>query len=66
MSEEIIIVDDLYDIPHMYHKGFYQNKCLISEETVGKITQVLGHPIEIIQASNESEDLPGVLAHLQS
>jgi len=66
MSEEIIIVDDFYDIPHIYHKGFYENKCLISEETVNKITQILRHPIEIIQASNESEDLPGVLAHLQS
>lgn len=66
MSEEIIIVDDLYDIPHIYHKGFGENKCIISEETVGKISQILGNPIQIIQATNETEDLPGVLAHLQS
>lgn len=53
MKQKIIIIDDLYDIPHQYHKGFFENQCIISEETVSKITEVVGNPIEIINASNE-------------
>ena len=69
MSEKIIIVDNFYDIPHQYHKSFFENQCLISEETVEKITSVLGNRIEIISATNEilSEgQTTSVCSHLSS
>lgn len=65
MSSQIIVVDDLYDIPHQYHKGFDENQCLITDETVGKISQILGNPIRVVQASNEMGTNSGVLAHLE-
>lgn len=64
MSEQIIIVDDLYDIAYQYHKGFFENQCVITDETVGKLTQIIGNPIEIVSATNETQSVPGVLAHL--
>jgi hypothetical protein len=67
MNQEVIVVDDLYDIAHQYHKGFFENQCVISDETVGKISQILGNKIEILEASNEvlTEDRnSGVCAHL--
>jgi Family of unknown function (DUF6445) len=66
MSEQIIIIDDLYDIAHQYHRGFFENKCVITDETVGKISQIIGNPIEVISATNETGNLPGVFAHLES
>lgn len=65
MTEQIIIVDDLYDIAHQYHKGFFENQCVITDETVGKISQIIGNPIEIVSATNETGSLPGVMAHLE-
>jgi hypothetical protein len=65
MTEQIIIVDDLYDIAHQYHKGFFENQCVITDETVGKISQIIGNPIEIVSATNETGSLPGVVAHLE-
>ena len=53
MSEQIIVVDDFYDTAFHYHKGFLDNECVITEETGGKISQVLRHPIQIISATNE-------------
>ena len=64
MIEQIIIVDDFYDIAHQYHKGFSENQCVITDETIGKISQVIGNPIEIISATNETGSFPGVVAHL--
>jgi hypothetical protein len=67
MNQEVIVVDDLYDIAHQYHKGFFENQCAISDETVGKISQILGNKIEILDASNEvlTEDKDSeVCAHL--
>lgn len=69
MNQEVIIVDDLYDIPHQYHKGFFQNQCLITDETEGKISQILGNQIEVLEATNEvlSEgQTSDVCAHLNS
>ena len=65
MNSQIIVVDDLYDIPHQYHKGFDENQCLITDETFGKISQILGNPIRVVQASNEMGTNSGVLAHLE-
>ena len=53
MKQNIIIVDDLYDVPHQYHKGFFENQCVITNETVEKLTEIIGNPIEIISSSNE-------------
>ena len=68
MNQQVIIVDDFYDIAHQYHKGFFENECIISDETRGKISQILGNKIEILEASNEvlTEDKSsGVCAHLE-
>ena len=67
MNQQVIIVDDLYDIPHQYHKGFFEKQCVVSDETIGKITQILGNRIEILEATNEvlTEDITSsVCAHL--
>lgn len=53
MNEKIIIVDDFYDISYQYHESFFKNKCVITDETIGKISQILGRPVKIISASNE-------------
>ena len=66
MRQHIIIVDNLYDIPHQYHKGFFENQCVITDETVSKLTEVIGNPIEIISATNEVGGESGVVAHLGS
>lgn len=68
MNQQVIIVDDLYDIAHQYHKGFFENQCIISDETVGKISQILGNKIEILDASNQvlsQGQTSGVCAHLE-
>jgi len=64
MIEQIIVVDDFYDIAHQYHKGFFENQCVITDETLGKISHIIGNPIEIISATNEIGNIPGVVAHL--
>ena len=64
MTEQIIIIDDLYDIAYQYHKGFFENECIITNETIGKISQIIGNPIEIVTATNETEGIPGVVSHL--
>lgn len=66
MREQIVIVDNLYDIPHQYHKGFFENQCVITQETVDKIAEVIGNPIEILSATNEVGGAPDVVAHLAS
>ena len=53
MNQEVIIVDNLYDTAYHYHKGFFENECVIDDETKGKISQILGNKIEILEASNE-------------
>ena len=65
MNSEIILVDDFYDIPFDYYKSHHDGKCRITDETAGKISQILDHPINIIHASNECGDTPGVMAHLE-
>jgi len=66
MREQIIIVDNLYDIPHQYHKGFFENQCVITDETISKVTEVIGNPIEIISATNEVGGESDIVAHLTS
>jgi hypothetical protein len=64
MREQIIIVDNFYDIAHQYHKSFSENRCVITDETIGKISQIIGNTIDIVSATNEVGSLPGVVAHL--
>ena len=64
MNSQIIVVDDFYDFPHQYHKSFDEGKCLITDETIGKISQILGRSIIITEATNEKETSSGVVAHL--
>jgi hypothetical protein len=66
MNEQIIIVDNFYDEPFHYHKGFDENECVITDETIGKIEQIIGNPIRIVKASNETQGISGVFAHLES
>lgn len=54
MKEKIIIADDFYDIAHQYHKSFFENQCLITDETIGKISELLQQNIKVVAASNES------------
>jgi hypothetical protein len=65
MNSQIIITDDFYDIPYQYHKSFEEKHCLITDETIGKISQILGNSIKIVSASNEIGNTSGVLAHLE-
>lgn len=53
MNPKIIVVDDLYDIGHQYHKGFFENHPTVTDETVGKISQIIGKEIQIISETNE-------------
>jgi hypothetical protein len=64
MNEKIIVVDDLYDTPYHYHRGFFENECVITDETIGKISQILDRPISITEATNEEGTNSGVVAHL--
>lgn len=54
MNQKIIITDDFYDIAHQYHKSFFENQCLITEETVNKISTLLQQNVKVVAAMNES------------
>lgn len=53
MNQKIMIVDDFYDIAHQYHKSFGEGECLITDETVSKLSQLLQEKIQIGAATNE-------------
>ena len=48
MNQSIIIVDNFYDITHQYNKGFFENQCVITDETYKKLSNIVGNKIEII------------------
>jgi hypothetical protein len=52
MKQKLIISDNFYDNPHQYHRSFFEEKCLITEETVNNISSLLGNQIKIITAFN--------------
>lgn len=56
MNQKIIIVDDFYDIAHQYHKSFFENQCMITEETVNKLSHILQRNVNVINATNEVLD----------
>ena len=54
MKEKIIIADDFYEIAHQYHMSFIENQCLITDETIGKISQLLQQNVKVVAAFNEN------------
>tara|TARA_B100000035_G_scaffold305790_1_gene307033 strand:+ start:809 stop:1342 length:534 start_codon:yes stop_codon:yes gene_type:complete len=53
MNQKFVIVDDFYDIAHKYHQSFFNNQCMITEETTQKLSYILGSPVEVVEAFNE-------------
>lgn len=53
-TQKIIIADDFYDIAWQYRQSFFENKCLITEETVNKISELIQQKVEVLEAYNES------------
>lgn len=58
MNQKVIIADDFYDIAHQYHKSFFEDQCLITEETVDKISELLQRKVKVELATNEVLDKP--------
>ena len=56
MNQNFIIVDDFYDIAHVYHKSILEHNVLITDETTQKLSYILGCPIKIGEAFNEVGD----------
>jgi hypothetical protein len=54
MNQKFIIADNFYDIAHPFHKSFFDNQCLITEETTKKLSELLGNEINIIESFNEA------------
>jgi hypothetical protein len=53
MNQKIIIADDFYDMAHPYHKSFFENQCMVTEETTQKITHLLGRSVTILESFND-------------
>ena len=53
MNQKFVIVDDFYDIAHIYHKSIIENNVLITDETTQKLSYILGRPIQVMEAFNE-------------
>ena len=69
MKGEIFVIDNFYDIPYEYHKSFLNNELKITEETVGKISNIVKSDIKILEATNnvqKEEDEADVTAHIRS
>ena len=69
MKSEIFVIDNFYDNPLNYHKSFLDNEVKITEETIGKISNILKSNIKIIESNNniqKEEDESGITAHFGS
>ena len=53
MNQKIIVADNFYDIAHQYRKSFFENQCLITDETVNKISEMLQQKVNVVEAFNE-------------
>ena len=42
MNQKFVIVDDFYDIAHIYHKSIIENNVLITDETTQKLSYIFG------------------------
>ena len=47
MNQKFVIVDDFYDIAHIYHKSILENNVLITDETTQKLSYILGRPVTV-------------------
>ena len=57
MNQKIIVVDDFYDVAHMYHKSFSEKvKEIPPQELPDKISHILGNPIRINEVFNVVDD----------
>ena len=64
MNQKIIVVDNFYDIAHMYHKNFSEPvKEINPQELPEKLSHVLDRPINIVEGFNivEKENTPNVI-----
>jgi len=53
MNQKIIVVDNFYDIAHMYHKSFSEHvKEINPQELPEKLSHVLDRPINIVEGFN--------------
>jgi hypothetical protein len=53
MNQKIIVVDDFYDVAHMYHKSFSEEvKEINPQELPEKISHILDGPINIVEGFN--------------
>lgn len=53
MNTKIIVADDFYDVAFPYHKSFSENQCLITDETVNKLSHLTQSNLEVVDAFNE-------------
>jgi len=53
MNQKFVIVDDFYDIAHIYHKSIIDSNVLITDETTQKLSYILSRPIQVMEAFNE-------------
>ena len=53
MNQKIIVVDNFYDIAHMYHKSFSEHiKEIDPKELPEKLSHILDRPINIVEGFN--------------
>jgi hypothetical protein len=53
MNQKFVIVDNFYDIAHVYHKSIIENNVLITDEATQKLSYILGCPVNVVEAFNE-------------
>jgi len=53
MNQKFVIVDDFYDIAHIYHKSIIEDQVLVTDETTQKLSFILGQPVKVEHAFNE-------------
>jgi len=61
MNQKIIVVDNFYDIAHMYHKSFSEEiKEIDPQELPEKLSHILGNSINIVEGFNivDNENTP--------
>jgi hypothetical protein len=66
MKEQFILVDNFYDEPYFHHRNCLDNKSIDTEEAIGKISQILGNSINVIESTINVEKKFSILSHLDS
>ena len=63
MNQKIMIVDNFYDFAYHYHKSFDKDQCLVSEETISKISHLIQKKVKVAEAFNETSLSPKITAN---